>query len=63
MENNEKKIDAVELNDENLENVSGGDAKPGTFQPRCGVCGEKNGKLHCYRNRYYCPACKEKAGF
>ena len=71
MENNEKKINAVELNDEKLEKVSGGVdqhdseyiAQNEILMEQCDVCGEENANLHRYRNRFYCPACKEKAGF
>ena len=61
MENNEKKINAVELNDENLENVSGGAGGLGmaNLPTICSVCGKKTWSYEEKADgKYYCPDCK-----
>ena len=66
MENKEKKIDAAELNDENLENVSGGALHLALWEDelkRCDICGGYRRELYWYRHKNYCSECKEKAGF
>ena len=65
MENKEKKINAVELNDENLENVSGGVVPiVGNDSPReCTVCGAWSSPYYLHNGQCYCEACWGNNGF